>query len=194
MASGIPKEFVAKSPQQRKALSSVIRLEILGHFLSPTGDSVADVAERMGRPPGALYYHIDILERTGLLTRVGTRKRGKRDEALYRPAGRKIVLEATDQPADAVKALQSAFRMAERDFEAAIADGTARPTGKAPNLRAGRMHFRVSKKTLTEINKQFDAIMSILDREGRRKEVPADADQYCSITLALMPLRGRDND
>lgn len=44
---------------------------------------IRDVAERMGRSPGSLYYHFRLLEKVGLLQMVGSRPGVKRNEALY---------------------------------------------------------------------------------------------------------------
>ncbi len=38
----------------------------------------------LGRPPDALYYHLRILLRAGLVENAGNRKTGRRQEALFR--------------------------------------------------------------------------------------------------------------
>ena len=91
----------------------------------------------------------------------------------------------------AIKTVSLAFRMAERDLEAALISGTARATGKHRNTMAGRLHCRTTRSTLTEINQHIRAIEKIFEREGRRATLPPDAEEYISFTLALLPLRGR---
>ena len=44
--------------------------------------SISELAFELGRSPQSLYYHIDILREVGLINQVGSRKAGKRDEAL----------------------------------------------------------------------------------------------------------------
>jgi AcrR family transcriptional regulator len=194
MAGRTIKTYVAKSSKQREALGSAIRLEILGQFTAPGGMSIGDVAERMGRPARSLYYHFDILEAAGLLLRVGERAGKKRPEALFEPVASRIALSHRAKDIRPVlKAVSAAFRMAERDMEAALTSGTARTTGPDRNFHALRLHARLSKKTLAEINKHLRAIDAIVAREGRRQNIPKDADQHCSLTVALLPLRGRDN-
>ncbi|MFQ5510673.1 MAG: ArsR/SmtB family transcription factor [Candidatus Krumholzibacteriia bacterium] len=189
------KNTITADARQRRALSSPIRLEVIGQFTSRGGMSIADVAERMGRTPASLYYHFRVLENVGLLHKVGSRPGVKRNETLYEPVASRIEFPAGRSQADvlgAVKAMSSAFRMAERDLEDAIRTRSGRRSGKHRNFFATRMHCRITKQVLAEINEHVRAIEKILTREIHRKTVPANADQYCSLTLALLPLRGRE--
>ncbi|MEE9269764.1 MAG: helix-turn-helix domain-containing protein [Candidatus Krumholzibacteria bacterium] len=189
------KSYLLESAAQRTAVSSPIRLEILGQFTSPGGMSIAEVAERMGRPAATLYYHFRILEKVGLLVRTGSRPGTKKSEALYEPVANRFEfpVEPDSQSAvrAAIKTLSLAFRMAERDLESALTSGTARTSGKHRNAIAGRLHCRTTRSTLAEINQHLRAIEKIFEREGRRVTVSPDADEYLSFTLALLPLRGR---
>lgn len=192
------KSYLIETAEQRAAVSSPIRLEILGQFTSPGGMSIAEVAERMGRPATTLYYHFRILEKVGVLIRTGSRPGTKKSEVLYEPVANRFeyAVEQNSQSAvgAAVKAVSLAFRMAERDLESVLTSGTARPSGKYRNTIAGRLHCRTTRSTLAEINQHLQAIQKILERECRRTTVPADADEYLSFTFALLPLRGRGED
>jgi AcrR family transcriptional regulator len=196
--TNMKQDVLTANAEQRRALSSPIRLEILGHFTTPEGMSIADIAERMGRSPGSLYYHFGVLEDVGLIKRIGTRPGVKRDEALFEPAASRLQFPVEKDSEASVrqvmKTMVSAFRMTERDLESAIRTGTARQTGKHRNFFATRMHCRINKRTLADINQHLRAIEQIIEREGRRKQLPEDANQYCSLTLALLPLRGREQD
>ena len=189
------KSYRIESPAQRTAVSSPIRLEILGQFTSPGGMSIAEIAERMGRPATTLYYHFRILEKVGLLVRTGSRPGTKKSEALYEPVANRFefAVEQDSQSAvgAAIKTLSLAFRMAERDLESALTSGTARTSGKHRNAIAGRLHCRTTRSILAEINQHMRAIEKIFERESRRTTVPPDADEYLSLTFALLPLRGR---
>ncbi|MDH3216761.1 MAG: helix-turn-helix domain-containing protein [Candidatus Krumholzibacteria bacterium] len=185
------------TPKQRKALSSPIRLEILGNFTTPGGMSIADIAERMGRPASALYYHIRILEKVGVLRQVGERPRTKRAEALYDVVADRIAYPTKagvgSQGRDALKAMSVAFRMAERDLEAALASGKGRRDGENRNFFASRAHCRASKSTLAKVNKLLREVDNILTKESRRNEYSDDATEFFSLTVALLPLRGRES-
>lgn len=189
------KSYLIESAAQRTAMSSPIRLEILGQFTSPGGMSIAEIAERMGRPATTLYYHFRILEKVGLLVRTGSRPGTKRSEALFEPIANRfefpVVQDSRSAVRAAIKTLSLAFRMAERDLESALTSGTARATGKYRNAIAGRLHCRTTRSTLAEINQHIRAIENIFEREGQKVTVPTDANEYFSFTLALLPLRGR---
>jgi len=183
------------TPRQQKVLTSPIRLEILGQFTSPGGMSIAEVAARMGRSPGSLYYHFRILEEAGILRQAGMRSGIKKGETLFEPVARSFEYPAPkSEPSlrTLLRTMSLAFRMTERDLEAAVRGDTARYEGKDRNFFATRMHCRLTKKTLVEINHHLEAILKILGRETQRKKLPPDADQYCSLTIALLPLRGRE--
>jgi len=195
MKSAKSDTYIIRREEQRKALSSPIRLELLGHFITDKGMSIAEVAERMGRPPASLYYHFRLLEQVGLLLAVGTRPAGKRQEVLYRPVAARFAMPASSAGAgvkDAMKTMSTAFRMAERDMEAALTSGHARADGLDRNFFGTRLHARLNRTALAEVNKHLKAIERILQRESKKRTVPEDADQYCSLTMALLPLKGRN--
>jgi predicted transcriptional regulator len=185
------------SQDQRDALSSPIRLEILGAFTAPGGLSIADVAQRMGRPASSLYYHFRILEQVGLLLRVGKRPRAKRPETLYQPVAPRIEVQAPQAEAGlapVLKTMASAFRMAERDLEAALRSRTSRTAGRHRDLAAFRVHMRLTRDELAEFNEHLRALERFISRQAARKNMPPEADRFCSLTLAFLPLRGRGRE
>jgi DNA-binding transcriptional ArsR family regulator len=185
-----PKTVIAETPAQRSALASPLRLEIIGLFAEPGALSIADMARRMGRPAGSLYHHVGVLEKAGLLQRAGTRPKGKRHEALFRPAGQRIALKVepgNEQDIDhAVRTLSASFRMTVRDLEAALRNPNTVRTGPDRDLSAARIHFRATPATLRKLNDHLQAIEDLL-----RRETDGTAGRHYSLTLALLPLRGR---
>lgn len=181
---------------QRGALSSPLRLEVVGLYARADLLSIADMAERMGVRAGSLYHHVSILEEAGILRRAGTRRKGKRDEALFELVegvmGLGVVPGDEDAKEHARRTLASAFRMAERDFGEALEREDVVTEGPGRNVIATRVHTRVSPRTLARINKHLDAIFDIVTREASGNiEAEKEVDQYVSLTLALLPLRGR---
>ena len=51
----------------RAAVSSPLRLEILGLFVSAEPLAISDMAVLMNRSAGSLYHHVGILEEAGIL-------------------------------------------------------------------------------------------------------------------------------
>jgi DNA-binding transcriptional ArsR family regulator len=189
------KTMKASGRDQKSALASPLRLEIIGLFTSTEPLAIADMARLMGRAAGSLYHHVGILEKAGLLKRVGTRPKGKRHEALFQPAASRIEMDGDDGGEDsaqlAVKTMAAAFRMAERDLEAALTTGDFRQEGPARNLLATRVHMRVPPKVLARINEHLKALEDLLTAESVHDPEPSSGDQYLSLTLALLPLKGR---
>ncbi|NNE10136.1 MAG: helix-turn-helix transcriptional regulator [Gemmatimonadetes bacterium] len=187
-----PAIYRVEDDAQRKALTSPIRLEIIGHFTSPEPLSVAEIGARMGRPPTAIYYHIHQLEEVGLLVRAGSRGSGKKVEVLYRPVAEHFDLTPDrgnrEHDADALATLKSAHRMAARDMEAALRNGTGRYEGERRNFTASRMHARLDAESLEQANAHIDALYEIFMRESMADNGDGD---FCSLTITLMPLRGR---
>lgn len=186
--------MTASEPDQRSALASPLRLEILGLFTGNEPLAIADMAGLMGRTAGSLYYHIGILEKARLLRRAGTRPKGKRHEALFYPTTSLIDLEAEkggESAELALKAMSSAFRMAERDLEAAFRRSDYVTEGPGRNVLAFRLHLRVSPKLLAGVNEHLEAIDELVRTETAKNPGPSPDDQHLSLTFALLPLRGR---
>jgi hypothetical protein len=177
--------------EQREALTSPLRLEILGQFTGPAPLSVRDLAERMGRTPHSIYYHVHLLARVGLLREVGPRAGGAgRSEALYQPARDTIKLEAEPGTEDTIRrTMAAAFRMAERDLDTALESADRRTPADPPGL-ATRLHFRATPRVVKQVRRHLQAAIELLQREARRGAERKTGSMY-SLTLALLPLRGR---
>ncbi len=186
----------ASRKDQRAALASPLRLEILGLFTGGEPLAIADMAEFLGRPAGSLYHHVGILEKAGLLNRAGTRPKGKRHEALFLPAAHGIEMKASDTDESwvdhAVKTMASAFRMAERDLRAALGRSDCVTEGPERNVFAIRMHVCASTQLLAGINKHLKAIEELLHADIAHGSRPSPDAKHLSLTMALLPLKGRD--
>ncbi len=174
--------------EQREALTSPLRVEILGQFTGPNPLSVRDLAERMGRTPHSIYYHVHLMTRIGLLREVGRREGGGRSEARYQPAQDEVALDAADPGAGLAirRTMGAAFRMAERDLEAALESAPG-----DPRLLGMRGHFRATPRVLQQVRRHLQAALEIVQREARRGARRKQGPLY-SLTLALLPLRGRN--
>lgn len=189
----MPDTYRIQDDRQRKAMTSPIRLEIIGNFTGPEALSVAEIGSRMGRPPTAIYYHIHQLEEVGLLLRTGSRGSGKKAEVLYRPVAEHFDLTPDrnnrEHDADAIATMKATHRMATRDMQSALEKGEGRYEGEKRNFIASRMHARLSPESLARANEHIDALFAIFMQEPTAEADTAGS--FCSLTLTLMPLRGR---
>ncbi len=180
--------YVVRRADQRAALTSPLRLEILEHFLVAGPAAVDEIAARMGRAADSLYYHVRMLVKVGLLRPRGSRKSGKRDKTLYAVVARRIELPCRPGSAalteSTMKTMASAFRMAEREMHASLESGRFEEHGRYRDFYAARVRSDLSRAALAEVNRHLKAIEDIFSREF--KTAPANGTS-CSLTLALMP-------
>lgn len=177
------------------ALSSPLRLEIVGLFGGEKELSVSDMAERLGRAATSLYHHLGVLEKAEILEVAGTRPKGKRFEAVYRMSVPllELAVDRSDEASrkDVSKTMAAAFRMAERDFAAALDRDDLSTDGGQRNVFVVRTHMRASPEFLQQLNERIEAIRELLTSYGTCAPDPGPDDQFVSLTLALLPLRGR---
>ena len=187
------RSFMLRTGEQKKAVASPLRLELLGLFIDRKALSVAEMAERMGRSATGIHYHVRVLEKAGILRRVGRQRSGRRPEALYKPVADVFKMEQKRgaAPDDALKTLSTAFRMAERDMRAAMSDPGTKSSGPYRNIFGGRIHCRLSKNDLAELNRLLREIEKTLSTVHKRHK-PSKDDAFVSLTVALMPLRNRE--
>ena len=102
-----------------------------------------------------------------------------------------IARDQLDALHDELYVLACAVEDTERDLAAALQEGGFREEGPDRNLFATRMHLRASPKLLAGINKHLQAIMDLLLAEAVKDREPDPEDQHLSLTMALLPLKGR---
>lgn len=79
-----------EDPEALQALSHPLRVRILDALREP--DSAAGVARRLGDARQKVNYHLKELERCGLVTPAGERRKGNFVESLYRSVARTLVV------------------------------------------------------------------------------------------------------
>lgn len=195
---GIDRKAIKKieNRDQRTAMASPLRLEILGLFMSENPLAISDMAVLMNRTPGSLYHHVRILEEAGFLKQTGTRPKGKRHEALYLPTASRFEYDTSSGEEDAivsaVKVMATGFRMAERDLEAALRSDNRPMEGPDSDFCAFRLHLRASPERLAIINEHMNAVLDLLTPNEKTSSEFGPDDQHVSLTLALLPIKGRD--
>ena len=181
---------------QRAAVASPLRLEILGLFVSADPLAISDMAALMNRSAGSLYHHVRILEQADILKKIGTRPKRKRHEALYLPTASRFKFDTTSGDEDAIvgvlKVMATGFRMAERDLEASLRSDNRQMEGSDRDFYAFRLHARVSPELLAKINEHMNAVLDLLKPAKKASSNFGPDDQHVALTLALLPIKGRD--
>ena len=187
-AAGRP--YLIARRDQLTALESSVRQEIIDTIQAAGPRSALEIASLMGRPADALYYHIRKLESVGLLIQRETRRRGRRDEAVYDLVGRPLLLrypahsESRNHPL--LRLVRSMLRTAERDFGTAVAGGRAVTEGAGRNLWAGRRHAWLTPTELRRVNRHIAELVAMLTRARE-----PGRGQLCTVTMVLAPRAAR---
>src|SRR5688572_7534645 len=127
MARRPPKKRRAGAEGRLAALTSPVRIELIGALQTHGPSSIRELAARMGRPAAGLYHHVRTLLRAGVLAEAERRKVGRRVEAVYALTNRRVAggLDPSS-PADregVARAAAAALRLATREFTAAVSAG-----------------------------------------------------------------------
>lgn len=170
----MPEEYWIERPEQLHLLENAVRLEILDAVDAGGAMSVREIARELGRPADGLYYHVELLERGGLLQRAGTRATRRRDAAIYElPAERIRLRYSLDDPARmaVVKKIASAIlRVAEKDFETGVGLPWAEAEGEERNLWAARLKGWLSPAEIRRVNALLNELREIFEGASRRED------------------------
>jgi DNA-binding transcriptional ArsR family regulator len=183
-------KLVRRIPQLA-ALAAAARQEIVDVLEQMGTVSVSELADALGRPADALYFHLRTLVRVGLVRQAGYRRRPGGKEALYRTA--RPVLQLRYEPANAgnrravSRIVGSMLRLANRDFQRSFRAGQVVVSGAHRELWAWRKVGRLSPEQLRRLNRRVLGLvrdMSAARRGGR----------LYAVTLVLTPLDHRNNE
>ncbi len=184
--------------EQREAITqSPARLEVLDAVSDLGPCSVAEMAGELGRSPQSLYYHIEIMVRVGLLRQTGSRKAGKRDEALYDMVSEHFRLASNDEnPKEAQRTLlrfnSTVLKLTERNHRDAVRCGLVRRVAKRENIYLRRQRGRLTDKDLERIYELLEEIGKLFasnSRSNSKRAHGADVHSY-GFTVSLVPLDG----
>ena len=76
-------------------------------------------------------------------------------------------------------------------MKAAITAPSTKTSGPQRNMIGARVHCRLTKKDLAELNRHLRAIQKMIERVMKSHK-PSPSDSFVSLTVALMPLRNRE--
>lgn len=170
-----------------RALTSPLRLELIGAVKEAGACSIRELAAQMGRPADGLYHHVRLLLKTGVLVEAETRKVGRRSEAVYALAAPRVAgvhrPESAASRRAVTKAASAALRLAAREFEAAIESGEASCAEGVSRMLAKRQTTWLTDAGLSELKDLLARVEELLS-DGTRAR---DGRPY-SLTMILSPL------
>lgn len=201
------KKIMILNPDQREALTqSPARLEVMDAMSEIAPCSVAELARELGRSPQSLYYHVEIMLNVGLLRQSGSRKAGRRDEAMYDLVSDHFRLAGSaDTDEDKRRTLlrfnSTVVKLTERNYRDALALGLARRVGDRENIYLRRQRGRLSDEDLErfyelleEIGALFAANSPTSTDAKRSRSAAKDATRPYGFTIALVPLNEHPDD
>jgi DNA-binding transcriptional ArsR family regulator len=176
-----------KDRKQILALASPVRLAVIDTLEDMGPLSVAALARTIGVKADALYYHLRILEKRGLVRRVSS---ADATEAVFALAAGPLILAYDAKDArnrDAVTRVAGAMvRGALRAFRTAFS-GRARVTGKRRELWAAQQTARLSAAELEEVNRHLRALLETFAAARH----PDSEERLYALTFVLSPY-GKD--
>src|SRR5262249_26866378 len=142
-------------PEQLKALGHPLRLKVLqalGETESPLTNR--ELAERLSVDPGHLHFHVRMLQRAGLIERVGSGGR----EKPYRPVAKRIKIGPEFRVAGLASELQAAqLHDLHRGFETFAANG---------QFRTSQVHAKLDSDTVRQLLDELIDRMSELEEDS----------------------------
>ncbi len=178
--------YFIEEPEQIALLTSSVRQEIIDSVAAVGRCSISDLANELGMPADALYYHVRKLLKGGLLIEAGTRPTKRREEALYRLPARAVRLrydlKNSERTTEVCKLVAAMTRVAARDFETGTTLDTARPSGEQRNLWGARFKAWLTPDELAEVNQLLQRLQTLAEQPRR-----PDAHHLCTLTWVLTP-------
>ena len=175
---------VIDDQKQVAALTSAIRQEIVDTLGQLGTVSVSELAASLGRPPDALYYHLRMLVRAGLVCEV--KQSGKRRrETRFRVAARQFRIEYKlnqhGYSESMASVVASMLRLGIRDYRRALRLKGLVVEGASRELRAQRKTVWLTKRELRWVNQLIENFAAAGGLRRKRARLFA-------ITVLVTPL------
>lgn len=179
--------LVLKTARHLETVAHPLRLEIIERLDLDGPDSIAGLGRKLDRRPNALSYHVRLLERAGVLARTGTRRAGRREEAIYDLAASRIALGIDRRSAAmrraAARSAGTVLRMAHREIQKALDLGLC-AVGALPGRPLGRrVKTWLSDQDLVQVEKKLEQLDRRLERCQRRRR-----GRPYALTVVLVPI------
>ena len=176
------RERLIGSPAGLRALAAGTRQEIVDVLMSSGPVTVAELGRLLGRRPDALYFHLNVLVRAGLVVQRAAEADGGRATAVFAvPAAIQLDYRSGSRR-ELARVVRHALRLAQREFEhECLAE---RPVGRKGRRRlwGGRVMGWVTPSELERVNTLLRELHEVL-RSGR----PGPGRQAMAFGFLLAP-------
>ena len=183
-------ERVVEDLDTLRLLADPLRLRLLAAFYD-RARSVKEAAARLGLPPAKLYYHVELLERHGLIAIASTRVVSGITEKHYRATARNFrvdrrLLALADSDAAIDSYLAAVLDVTRAEAERSACAGAFNPGSDYTVL--ARNVVRLSPDRLAAFKAEIDALLSrFQSASADGADLPAQ-----NITIAYFPLMELD--
>jgi len=182
------KSILIRSKKQLAAIVSPVRQELVDALAQMGTVSVSELAATLGRPADAIYYHLRVLKKAGLVLSAGERGEGVRKEELVSAVSEGLRLEyelgAKGNGREVMGIVGSMLRLGARDFRRAFEDGEVKVSGEERELWALRRIGWLSAAELGQVNRLIESLAQAVSK-------PRAAGRLYGVTLVLTPLDHR---
>lgn len=186
-----PAEVRLISLEELKLISDPLRTHLLEALVSRPR-TVKELAADFGLPATRLYYHINLLERHGLIQVVGTRVVSGIIEKRYRAAARQYrvdsALFAQPQPGQEVgleAMLEFVFDTAKADIRRSVHSGRIDLTQTAPHPQALLIRRGFARFTPAQAKRLYERLLAVI-RDFTETPDEGGAEIY-SLACAFYP-------
>jgi len=159
---------VGEDLQALRALADPLRMDLLARLeRSRRPLSVRELAAELGSPRNKLHYHVNVLEKHGLVRVAETRLVGGTPERCYETSSRTFDARGMAIPSTVATGLAGMLDSAAREVGARL--------GQADRRRAamGRTHFRLSADRHSELLTRISALLDEFDESSSDEDAGA---------------------
>ncbi len=162
-----PTEKLVGGEDALRVLGSATRQEIVDALTSGGPVTIAELAEMLGRKADALYFHVRMLVKAGLVVERDSVTVHGRSTAVYAVPAPIRLDYAAGARRELARVVRQAVRLAAREFERACMAGADAGAGNQRELWGGRVMGWVSDDELARVNGLIAELHAVL-RGGRR--------------------------
>ncbi len=194
-------EFYIEDLDTLKVVADPLRLQII-EIVFDHPHTVKQVGNKLGLPASKLYYHINLLEKHGLISIASTRMVSGIVEKSYQASARMFRIKRgllnpsrTKEDGSANVFVAAILENAKRDIKENVRSGLIDLSGDTSpfNLNISRSTARLTPDEATEFQERLQALVSEFKEKSAHGHNP-DQQTYALVTAMYPTLRGSRPD